>query len=73
MFAQPLRRWRVEIPHLDECRTGSQLFIVDASGADHALECAIARADSLEARRHRRGALLDLSRARLAVINPGVL
>ncbi|GAA2744171.1 MULTISPECIES: hypothetical protein [Kitasatospora] len=73
MYAEPLRRWRVEIPHLDGHPAGSHVFIVEATGAEHALECAVARAESLEARRHRRDVVLDPTRARLAVIHPGVL
>lgn len=65
-----LFRWRVEIPHSAQEHqpdgaglptapsAGVHLFIVDAAQPDHALAEALARAESEEARRHRRHAPL---------------
>ncbi|MFF0389477.1 hypothetical protein ACFYS8_12390 [Kitasatospora sp. NPDC004615] len=60
---QSRHRWCVEIPHANQVRSGSHLFIVDAPAEDDARRTAIERAGSAEARRHRRGATLDLARA----------
>ncbi|GGQ79542.1 MULTISPECIES: hypothetical protein [Kitasatospora] len=60
---QSRHRWCVEIPHANEIRAGRHLFIVDAPAEDDARRAAIERAESVEARRHRRGATLDLARA----------
>ncbi|MFD7642989.1 hypothetical protein ACFV4P_20290 [Kitasatospora sp. NPDC059795] len=62
-IARSRHRWCVEIPHANELRAGSQLFIVDAPAEDDARRTAIERAESVDARRHRRGAALDLARA----------
>ncbi|MEV4559973.1 hypothetical protein AB0K51_23690 [Kitasatospora sp. NPDC049285] len=73
MYAtQSRHRWCVEIPHATTVRSGRHLFIVDAAAEDDARREAIERAESAEARRHRRDAALDLAQVtvvHLALIN----
>ena len=70
-----LFRWRVEIPHQSGDTgpdgtpdSGVHLFIVDASAADHAVEQALARAESEDARRHRRHTPLAVDLHRVSVV-----
>ncbi|MEV6208054.1 hypothetical protein [Kitasatospora sp. NPDC051914] len=73
--APHLFRWRVEIPH-DSGDTGPDgtpdggvhLFIVDAHEAEHALAEALARAESEDARRHRRHTPLAIDLHRVSVV-----
>ncbi|WP_405014505.1 hypothetical protein [Kitasatospora sp. NBC_01539] len=79
--APHLFRWRVEIPHCtaqgqpeesvpgrDGTRPGVHLFIVDAAEPGHALAEALARAESEEARRHRRHAPLAIEPDLVSVV-----
>ncbi|MDR3035884.1 hypothetical protein AB0O31_04085 [Kitasatospora cineracea] len=68
---QSRHRWCVEIPHANEIRSGRHLFIVDAAAEEDARREAIERAESAEARRHRRDADLDL--AQVTVVHLGLL
>ncbi|MFJ1753826.1 hypothetical protein [Kitasatospora sp. NPDC088134] len=68
---QSRHRWCVEIPHANEVRSGRHLFIVDAAAAEDARREALERAESAEARRHRRDAALDPAQA--TVVHLGLL